>query len=135
MDDQEENGKAYIGHVRYFQSLCSYQKALPEHHEKRLKIPRSYGNIPIANESLKKYRKAIECHEQQLKIATETGDWVEQGRAYENLGNTHQLLGDYQKAIEYHEKHLKIAKQIKDRVGEGRAYGNLGIAYQSQGDS
>ena len=76
--------------------------------------------------SMDAYRKAIEKHEKDLKIAIEKSDRGGEGGAYGNLGNAYQSLGDYRKAIEYHEKHLKIAMEMAERSGEGRAYGNLG---------
>ncbi|XP_044183534.1 tetratricopeptide repeat protein 28-like, partial [Acropora millepora] len=91
-------------------------------------------NLGNAYHSLGEYKKAIEYHEKDLKIAKEIGDRAGEGRAYGNLGNAYDSLGDYQKAINYHEKDLKIAKEIGDRAGEGGAYGNLGIAYRSLGD-
>ena len=97
-------------------------------------IDRGYTSNRRAFQPLCNYRKAIECHEKDLKTAKETGDRAGEGRAYGSLGNAYQLLGDYQKAIEYHEKRLKIAKEIGDRAGEGGAYGGLGIAYNSLGD-
>ena len=83
--------------------------------------------------SMGAYRKAIEKHEKDLKIAIEKSDRGGEGGAYGNLGNAHQSLGDYRKAIEYHEKHLKIAMEMAQRGGEGRAYGNLGNTYLLMG--
>ena len=95
---------------------------------------RAYGNLGNAYKSLGDFRKAIEYHENHLKIAIEIGDRAGEGRAYANLGNAFVSLGDFRKAIEYHEKHLKIAIEIGDRAGEGGAYGYLGNAYKSLGD-
>ena len=79
------------------------------------------------------FQKAIECHEQNLKISKKAGDRAGEGIAYGNLGNAYNSLGHFQKAIEYHERHLKISKEVGDRAGEGKAYGNLGYAYNSLG--
>ncbi|XP_044169006.1 tetratricopeptide repeat protein 28-like [Acropora millepora] len=95
---------------------------------------RAYGNLGIAYNSLGDFRKAIEYHEKDLKIAIEFGDRAREGLAYGNLGIAYQSLGNFRKAIKYHEKLLQIAIEIGDRAGEGRAYGNLGIAYKSLGD-
>ena len=61
--------------------------------------------------SLGDFRKAIEYHEKDLKIAIEIGDRAGEGRAYGNLGNAYRSLGDFRKAIEYHEKSLKICNR------------------------
>ena len=95
---------------------------------------RSYGNLGIAYDSLGDFKKAIEFHELDLKIAKEVGDRAGEGSSYANLGNAYLCLGDFKKASEYHERHLKIAKEVGDRAGEGSSYGNLGVAYHSLGD-
>ena len=84
--------------------------------------------------NMSEYHKAIDYHENRLKIAKETGDLAGEERAYEHLGNAYWSLADYHKAIECHEKHLNIAKEIGDRAGEGRAYGHLGNDYQLLAD-
>ena len=139
MDDQK-----FISHVRDFQSIDDYQKAI-EYEEKQLKMAigigdrdgegAAYGNLGNAFHSLSDYRKAIENHEKALKIAIEIGDRGGEGRTYGNLGSAFQSLSDYRKNIEYQEKRLNIAIEIGDRDGEGAAYGNLGKAYHSLGDS
>ncbi|XP_044167795.1 tetratricopeptide repeat protein 28-like [Acropora millepora] len=95
---------------------------------------RAYGNLGIANQSLGDYRKAIDYHEKEMKVAIELGDPAGEGRACGGLGNAYQSLGDYPKAIEYHEKWLQIATEIGDRAAEGGVYGGLGNAYQSLGN-
>ena len=77
--------------------------------------------------------KAIEYHEEDLKISIEIGDRAREGLAYGNLGIAYQSLGNFRKAIKYHEKLLQIAIEIGDGAREGRAYGNLGIAYKLTG--
>ena len=94
----------------------------------------TYANLGNAYYSLSDFRKAIEYHERDLKIAKEIGDRGGEGRAYANRANAYCSLGDFRKAIGYHGKHFKIAIEIGDRAGEGRAYGNLGNAYHSLGD-
>ncbi|XP_078380266.1 uncharacterized protein LOC144663227 [Oculina patagonica] len=90
--------------------------------------------LGIGYYSLRDIKRAIKCHERDLKIAREVGDTAGEGRAYGNLGNVYDSLGDFKKAIEYHERHLKIAKEVGDTAGKGGAYANLGCAYCSLGD-
>ena len=58
---------------------------------------RTYGNLGNAFQSQGNYRKAIECHEKDLKIAKEIGNRDGEGAAYGNLGNACLSLGDYRK--------------------------------------
>ena len=85
------------------------------------------------NFSLGDFRKAIEYHEKDLKIAIEIGDRAGEGRAYGNLGNAYNSLGDFGKAIKHHEKDLKLAIEIGNLAGEGMTYHNLGKAYSELG--
>ena len=48
------------------------------------------------------FRKAIEYHEKDLKLAIEIGDRAREGGAYGNLGNAYYSQGDFRKAIEYY---------------------------------
>ena len=46
------------------------------------------------------FQRAIENHDENLKVAKEIGDRTGEGRAYGNLSNAYQSQGDYQKAID-----------------------------------
>ena len=46
----------------------------------------TYGYLGIAYHSLGDFRKAIEYHEKDLKIAIEICDRAGEGRSYANLG-------------------------------------------------
>ncbi len=84
------------------------------------------GNLGNAYSDLGEPRKAIEYHEQALKIAREIGDRRGEGAGLGNLGSAYSDLGEPRKAIEYYEQALKIAREIGDRRGEGNHLGNLG---------
>ncbi len=92
------------------------------------------GNLGLAYDSLGEYRRAIEFHEQALRIAREIGDRSMEGIALGNLGYANQSLGEYRRAIEFHEKALVIDREIDDQRGEGQDLGNLGCAYSSLGE-
>ena len=65
--------------------------------------------IPVmAYQSLGDYRKPIEHHEKDLKIARESGDRAVEGAAYGNLGNAYQSLDYYRKAFEYRKTFEKL---------------------------
>ena len=83
---------------------------------------------------LSDFKKAIEFHENSLKIAKEIGDKAGESACYTNLGVAYDSLGDFRKAIEFHENSLKIKKEIGDKADESKCYTNLGVAYHSLGD-
>lgn len=94
---------------------------------------RAYCNLNNAYRSLGDFNRAIEYHNQDLRIAKELSDRAAEGRSNRNLGNAYHSHGQFQRAIEYHYQDLRIAKEVSDRAEEGRPYGNLGNAYHSLG--
>ena len=94
----------------------------------------NYCNLGNAYYKLGDFKKSIEYHNLDLKLAKEVGDKHREGGAYGNLGNAYCSLADLKKAIEYYNLHLQIAKEVGDDRGKGHAYGNLGNAYGSLGD-
>ncbi|CAH3165995.1 unnamed protein product, partial [Pocillopora meandrina] len=156
--DKHGEGNAYGNLGNAYLSLGDFKKAI-EYHNLDLKIAKevgdkhgegnAYGNLGnayliiiiiiirtlfIEGDTLGDFKKAIEYHNLDLKIAEEVGDKHGEGNAYGNLGNAYDRLGDFKKAIEYHNLILKIAREAGDKHGEGNAYGNLGNAYLSLGD-
>ena len=83
---------------------------------------RASCNLGNAYESLGDFQKAIEYHEQHLKISKEVGDRAGEGKAYCYLSNAYNSLIDFQKAKEYHKRHFKISKEVRDRTVVGGAY-------------
>ena len=83
---------------------------------------------------LSDFKKAIEFHENSLKIDKEIGDKAGESACYTNLGMAYDGLGNFRKAIELHENSMKIAKEIRDKAGESKCYGNLGVAYRNLGN-
>jgi len=92
------------------------------------------GNLGISYKNLGEYRRAIEYHDQVLRIAREFGDRRAEGQALGNLGLAYNSLGEYSRAIEYHEQALLIDREIMDKLGEGQDLGNLGVAYAGLGE-
>ena len=80
-------------------------------------------------------RRAIDLHEQRLKIAREIGDRAGEGSALGNLGLAYADLGETRRAIGLYEQRLVIAREIGDRRGEGTVLGNLGLAYAALGET
>ncbi len=91
------------------------------------------GLLGLAYYQLGEPVKAIEYHEQALKISREIGDRRNEGNWLGCLGLAYDL-GEPVKAIEYYEQALKIAREIGDQRNEGNHLGNLGNAYSDLGE-
>ncbi len=97
-------------------------------------VGRLLGTQGLAYAHLGEVQKAIEYHQQALKISREIGDRGMEGSALGNLGNAYVRLGEVQKAIEHYQQALVIAREIGDRGMEGKALGGLGLAYADLGE-
>jgi tetratricopeptide (TPR) repeat protein len=93
------------------------------------------GSLGLAYFDLGDARRAVEFHEQHLRIARKIGDRRSEGHALDNLGLAYTGLGDAHRAVEFHKQCLAIAREIGDRRREGHALGNLGNAYTGLGDT
>ena len=116
------------------QGNCELTKEINKELGDKATERRAYNNLGIYYNSLGNFRKAIHCHELDIKIAKELGDRAREGVAYGNLGHNYSSVGDSEKAIHYHELNLEIAKEVGDRVGEGVGYCNLGSDYANRAD-
>ena len=93
------------------------------------------NNLGTSYKNLGYYRKAIEYHEQSLKVTYEIGDQQLKGNILGNLGITYDLLAEYRKAIGYYKQSLEIAVQTGNRQGEANNLNNLGITYGNLGEN
>ena len=92
---------------------------------------RAYAILGSAHHSLGDSQRAIEYHNQELRIAKDVGNRVGEGCAYGHLGGTYYRRKEFQRAIEYTNKYLSIAKEVGDRACQGKAYASLGVTYHS----
>jgi tetratricopeptide (TPR) repeat protein len=53
--------------------------------------------------------QAINCLQNQLRIARELGARVAEGEAVCGLGGVYQQMGEYEQALEYHQLDLELA--------------------------
>ncbi|MCZ7670783.1 MAG: tetratricopeptide repeat protein [Chloroflexi bacterium] len=81
------------------------------------------GNLGIAYRSMGYGKRAIEFHEEQLAIAHETGNRVEQARALGELGKAYRSLRDPRRAVRFHEQQLVIARELQDRYKRSGRFG------------
>ena len=95
------------------------------------------GNLGLAYDDLGDPRKAIEYHDQALKIARKIGDRRGEGAALGNLGSGLRLIWAIpRKAIEYHDQALKIRPQDRGQTGlKGACLGQPGLCLRRSGRS
>ncbi len=74
----------------------------------------AWGSMGIAYDALGEGRRAIECFEQQLKIAQEIGDRCGEGAAWGNMGNARAAIGEIRYALKCREEQLVIACETGD---------------------
>ena len=67
----------------------------------------------LAYHSLGEYRKAIEYHEQSLKIKREIGNRLGEGGSLGNLGNAYHSLGEREKACGLWKEAVAILEAIE----------------------
>ncbi|MGA2426313.1 MAG: tetratricopeptide repeat protein, partial [Terriglobales bacterium] len=72
------------------------------------------GNLGSTYQSLGEYRRAIEYHEQSLRIAREIGDRQVEGIVLWNMSLSLDKLGDRKEAIKLAGASLKIREEIED---------------------
>src|SRR5262245_14297212 len=85
----------------------------------------SLGNLGSAYARIGRIRDAIECDEQALAIARETGNRNDEGLWLGNLGSSYADLGQAQQAIAHYEQALAIARETGNRNHEGSWLVNL----------
>ncbi len=93
----------------------------------------SLGSLGNAYYRIGRTRNALDCCEQALAIARETGDRNNEGSWLGNLGNCYADLGQTQQAIEHYQQALAIARETGDRNAEGSCLGNLAEVLSDKG--
>ncbi|HMV49218.1 MAG TPA: tetratricopeptide repeat protein [Blastocatellia bacterium] len=83
---------------------------------------------------LSEVHHAINCYEQALEIAQETGHVRGEADALIGLGTAYYLGGGLARAKEFHESALKIARELEDQRIEANAIGSLGLTLYALGD-
>lgn len=74
-------------------------------------------------------RRAVEFHEQALKIQRELGGWLGESAPLGNLGNAYVRLKEPRRAIEFYEWALAYYRETGEQRGEAYAFNNLGVAH------
>ncbi|MCU0446460.1 MAG: tetratricopeptide repeat protein [Microscillaceae bacterium] len=87
------------------------------------------NNLAILYQDQGNLSKALQIHQENLKIKEKLNDQVGIANAYSNMGNLYDIQSDYSKALEYHLKALRIREKIQDQNGIATSYLNLGNVY------
>ncbi len=93
----------------------------------RIVLARSYAQVGD-------YDKAMEIHQEALRMAEQKGSVGEKAEVYVGIGVVHQHRGEYDNALDYYTKSLEIFRQVGNRMSEGTTLNNIGVVISDQGD-
>ncbi|NET06126.1 MAG: tetratricopeptide repeat protein [Symploca sp. SIO2B6] len=103
--------------------------AIAQRNSDRNQERKALRNLGLSYHSLAEYPKAIEYHQQSLKLALELNDRYGEVAALGSLGKAYTNLGNYTEAINYHQQSLKLARELGSKRAQAAIIGNLGITY------
>ncbi|NEO30467.1 MAG: tetratricopeptide repeat protein [Symploca sp. SIO3C6] len=103
--------------------------AIAQRNSDRNQERKALRNLGLSYHSLAEYPKAIEYHQQSLKLALELNDRYGEVTALGSLGKAYTNLGNYTEAINYHQQSLKLARELGSKRAQAAIIGNLGITY------
>jgi len=92
------------------------------------------GRIADLLTSLGRWEGAMELHREQLRLAVECGDRVEEAKAHKHLGALLVMQGEYDEAFRELAGARAIFTEYGDRGGLSSAIGNMGLAYSNRGE-
>ena len=127
--------------VRYLQKWGHYRLAAGMHERLtgRLREPWwqmvNAGDLGLSYAILGQTHAAIECYQQALAIARETGDRGGERVVLGRLGLSYRDLGQTQAATEYYQQAVALARETGHRGGEGAWLGSLGVSYRDLGQT
>ncbi len=77
------------------------------------------GNLGHVHNAMANYTQASGYYQQQLALAQEIGDALDEAISRGNLGVVAYALGDYEAAFECMTQQLVIVRRLADRPREG----------------
>jgi signal transduction histidine kinase len=91
-----------------------------------------YNNLGACNRSLGKYKEAMACYLNALRIYEKSKDIRNQAIVNNNIGMVFSSLEQLEKAKIYHRKALRQFTGINNKKGLSESYNNLAIALATQ---
>ena len=101
--------------------------------EDRAAIGRAQGILGKDHLGLGNHKHALIYYEQQLEIAKETGERVEERQACENLGHLYFKIANFKFAAMWYKCAVYIAEEIGDKTEIGKAKRYLGNCHYHNG--
>jgi tetratricopeptide (TPR) repeat protein len=107
-----------------------------KHPEKELQIRRGklLSHAGVIHWYKGNMERAMECHQESLRIRQDLGDKEGIGVASNNLGLVYWTKGDLDQATDYYKKSLVIYEELKDENGVSRVLNNLANISSSKGE-
>jgi tetratricopeptide (TPR) repeat protein len=117
----------------YRQRTQLYEQVIAGSKREQVCYRKSLNLLGLCYYHLGQYEKAINYHQQSLKIEEEMGNRQGVASSLGNLGLCYYSFGQYEKAIVHHQQHHDISEEIGDRKGMAISLGSLGSCYRSLG--
>ena len=115
----------------YRQRTQLYEQVIAGSKREQVCYRKSLNLLGLCYYHLGQYEKAINYHQQSLKIEEEMGNRQGVASSLGNLGLCYYSFGQYEKAIVHHQQHHDINEEIGNRQGVASSLGNLGNCYDS----
>jgi tetratricopeptide (TPR) repeat protein len=94
----------------------------------------SLNNLGIIYRVTGQPQRALETHEQALRIVRESDDREREAATLNNMGLIYQSTGQPQKALEIYGQALPLRKEVGDQEGEAVTLNNMGGVYHDTGN-
>ena len=117
--------------LKYFEGGCERCKKIYY----QMGIARSINNIGLVLEKIEgNLSKALEKHQESLKIREEIGDKSGIAISLNNIGTVLDEKGDLDGALRKHQESLKIREEIGDKSGIAMSLNNIGAVLEKKDD-
>ena len=135
--DKLKQGPAFLVIGDAYHNLGDFRQALHNHELYLSYIEeeegRAHGILGKDHLGLGNHKHALICYEQQLEIAKETGERVEERQACENLGHLYFKIANFKLAAMWYKCAVYIAEEMGDKTEIAKAKRYLGNCHYRNG--